>query len=285
MKTLLLLMLLFMGLQSNGQNTQRINYRNIEFNLPPDCIGSENVEGYLIENKDADYYIIVRPASFASQDAIIQELNSNALGGESNAEFIRNSEITSITNNAFGAQYTLSSENQYYYMYIAGVMGANNRGAMLVGGKKSGTQSLVYELACKQLISKLTFKNIEARSGMLNQWEKNYANTSLTYMDSYYSSGYGDSYGAYRQKIVIQLSGQGLFTYSDNFEMGGGGDASAFIGKNGNAGEGNWYIKQNNNEVFLILEFYNGKLYEYRLETDAEGATYLNGKRYYCTTN
>ena len=285
MKTLLFLMLLFMGLQSNGQNTQLINYRNIEFNLPPDCVGSENEDGYLIQSKDADYYIIIRSASFATQNAIIQELNSNALGGDSNVEFIRSSEITSITNNAFGAQYTLSSESQYYYMYIAGMMGANNRGAMLVAGNKSGTQSTAYELACKQLLSALTFKTIAARSGILNQWEKPYANTSLTYMDSYYSSGYGDSYGAYRQKIVIQLSGQGVFAYSDNFEMGGGGDASAFIGKDGNAGEGNWYIKQNNNEAFLILEFYNGNLIEYRLDTDADGATYLNGKRYYCTAN
>lgn len=285
MKTLLLLMLLFMGLKSNGQNTQRINYRNIEFNLPPNCIGSENADGYLIQSKDDAYYIIIRPASFSSQDAIIQELNSDALSGNNNAKFTRSSDISNISTNAYGAQYILSSGSQYFYMYIAGVMGAKNRGAMLVSGNKSGVQSAIYEQACKEVLSALTFKNIAARSGILNQWEKNYVNTSLTYMDSYYSSGYGDSYGAYRQKIVIQLFEQGVFTYSDNFEMGGGGDASAFIGKDGNAGEGNWYIKQNNNEVYLILEFYNGNLFEYKLVTDTDGATYLNGKRYYCTVN
>jgi hypothetical protein len=169
-------------------------------------------------------------------------------------------------------------------MYVAGITNNAGRGALIVAGDQNGVYSQSYEQACKQILTSINFKTIEARKGGLNSWVKRYGDSRLTYFDSYYSGGYGDVYGAYRQKIIIDLCSKGYFNYNNDFEMGGGGDASAFIGTDGSAGEGNWYIKTSGGSNILVLEFFDGQKYEYNLEVDNDGATYLNGDRYYKST-
>lgn len=280
MKYLIILLSMGLTLSSCAQSTGKISYQGLEFTIPSGWQGSETAEGYLIQKDGTTHYIVVQPAAFENLYKIEQELNAD-LSEQPGVSLSRSSAIENISNSALGAPFSLIGGDQPFFMYVAAATNNEGRGAIVMAGDQTGVQYAGYEQACKNLVTTIKFKEIEVRNGGLNASEKQYADCRLTYMESYYSGGYGDVYGAYRQKITIDLCSKGYFKYSDDFEIGGGGDASAFNGTDGNAGNGNWSIRNQNGVKLLVLEFFNGQSYEYQLEKNSEGHTYLNGKRYY----
>ena len=283
MKYLIILAYIHITIVSLAQQTGKVSYRGMEFTIPDSWYGSETVEGYLIKKNGTNYHILVGIASLQNLSAVRQELNAD-LSEQPGISFRRSSGIETISGNALGAPFSMIGGDQPVHMYMAGITNNKGRGALVVALDQNGSYSTTYESACKKLAASLSFKEIETRNGSLNTTEKQYANTRLTYMESYYSGGYGDSYGAYQQKITIDLCGKGYFNYSDDFEMGGGGSASAFNNSDNQAGQGNWYIQIQQSRSTLILEFFNGERRQYNLERNSEGQTYLNGKRYYVST-
>ncbi len=120
-----------------------------------------------------------------------------------------------------------------------------------------------------------------------NSLAQRYSDVKLTYMNSYYSSGYTDGAvgGGYSDREEISLCSSGYFTFNSSYESSAGGNYSSMYGQGRERGDGTWVIKASDpNQGILELKFNNGNIKQYRLEVNQKGETYLDGYRYYRTT-
>ena len=265
-----------------------VNFNHMSFTIPKGWVGQEADGGYVMQSQNSPYYMMVQAVPFESMEQVQQEMNNGIQGDDGSVSIIRTGEFEYVGKSGLGANFSSDDIFQSLHMYVAGIYSSPGRGVMLISGHHEGNYSNDYVLACKQVAKSIRFNRVVSKAPSKKSWnalEERYTDIRLTYIDSYYSSGYGDMGGGYRQKIIIDLCNKGYFTYSDNFEMGGGNGNSTFIGADGNAGNGTWSIEASGRHSGVLkLYFHNGEVYTYQLETNESNETYLDGYRYYKTT-
>jgi hypothetical protein len=272
-----------------AQETGKVNFEGVTFTVPSNWKGVKQNDLYLMVSETEAGIILVTPAYFSSLDLLREELNRQQSDGSS-VTLSRVKPIEKIGSNALGAEFAGNFNFETATMYVAGTITANKRGFLIYAGTSTEMYSNHYKELSIRIIESLRTTAVSApaqRSVQTgNEWERFYANTRLTYIDSYYSSGYGgDISGGYSNKIVIDLCGQGYFNYRNDFELSGGSESSSFGSSDGQSGSGTWSISpKNESTATLILNFQNGKRIEYTMLYNENGATFLNGDRFYKTT-
>ncbi len=111
-----------------------------------------------------------------------------------------------------------------------------------------------------------------------NEWAQWLAGKKVTYMDSY-SSG---NAGGYSMRMDIFLCSSGEFLYKDESSVSV--DVGGAFGNAGGQGQntGRWRIITQGQLVGIELRYSDGRVEQYQLQYQ-DGATYVNGERWYVT--
>jgi hypothetical protein len=110
------------------------------------------------------------------------------------------------------------------------------------------------------------------------EWAEFLANKKATQMDSYSSGGAG----GYSSRTDVHLCANGQFALSGNSSVSVDvGGAYGYTGGN-DQGSGTWRIITQGQVAGIELRYANGGVEQYRLDYQ-EGATYVNGERWYIT--
>ncbi len=111
-----------------------------------------------------------------------------------------------------------------------------------------------------------------------NEWAQWLAGKKVTYMDSY-SSG---NAGGYNMRQDIFLCSSGEFLYKDESSVSV--DVGGAFGNAGGQGQdtGRWRIITQGQPVGIELRYNDGRVEQYQLQYQ-DGATYVNGERWYVT--
>ena len=285
-KIYLSLLLLFSPLFLSAQLTGFVNYEKvgISFTIPSGWVGQEGDGVIMMGHESIPGVVILTTHNYS-----LAELNSEAKKGvnEGNGTFLQlNGSIDKLASNAIGAEFAGTMDWQAAKAYILGVANPHQGpGVSIMAVTLANMYSAEHEKVCKQVFNSIRFKKID-RSKELKEWKTWLSNVKLTYMDSYYSSGYTDgsvSVGS-SSRVSIDLCSKGYFNYSSSSSTTISGAGVSGYGGDNDGGDGRWSIGIGpSGEPSLILSFQNGEKYTYRLEYSNE-ELYLDGDRYFRTT-
>jgi len=111
-----------------------------------------------------------------------------------------------------------------------------------------------------------------------NEWAQWLAGKKVTYMDSYTSG----NAGGYSMRMDIFLCSSGEFLFKDESSVSV--DVGGAFGNAGGQGQntGRWRIITQGQLVGIELRYNDGRVEQYQLQYE-DGATYVNGERWYVT--
>lgn len=277
-----------------AQDYGQVSFNGYTLNIPENWAGVQQDDIYLMASETEAGIIVLVPAAFTDQAGIESELNNEQTDGAS-ISLKRAEPIENLGNNVMGAKFQGIFNYEEATMYVSGVVREGSRGMLVFSGTTSQKYSDRYRELALQIVNSMkadvaaaSAQNTSGAASSRNDWESFYGDTRLTYMDSYYSSGYGGASvsGGYSNTVVIDLCSKGYFTYSNSFNLSGGSDYSSFGRNDAQQGSGTWSIVPKNDQyATLILKYHNGTTETYEMHYDEKGRTYLNQDRYFRTTS
>lgn len=277
---------LLSGAYANPQ-TGKVSYPTlgIEFNVPEGWKGQETEQGFLIVSNTERGLIAITTHTYKNLDAVKQEAAMGISEG-SNIQLQLAGSFNQLAQKAIGAEFTGLVQGQSARAYVAGVINPYGTGVSIMALTTTEYYSTRYVELVKQIVSSLKFSAPKI-GPIVAEWSQTLQGATLTYMNSYYSSGpsYGGymTGGGYSSKVIIQLCRNGQFSDSRNSSLSvdtGG----AFGGSSGsNQDSGRWRVIANvKGGASLQLNYPDGSVGEYALEYK-DKKTFLNGTRYFRT--
>lgn len=271
-----------------AQNTGTVSFNGFTFRIPDGWQGAAGAGVYVLASVTEPGVVLISPAGFSSMQELVLELSQSQSDGVS-VSLHPAGPVEDLNSRSRGAEFSGTMNNEEVVMYMAGYLGENQNGLTFLAGTTSGQYSKRYRELIRQIVLSMEMTapgdDGSQLTGSLNTWEKLYADTRLTYIDSYYSSDYGDVSGGYRDLVTIDLCAGGYFRYSSDFEMSGGGGAATFGSSDMQSESGRWAIRPvDEMTAMLILKLHNGQTKSFTLTRDANDYTYLNGERFYRTS-
>jgi hypothetical protein len=270
---------------SYGQQSGSVTFSGVHFTIPEGWVGNPVDEGYMMGSYTVPGFIMVYVMSNTGVEQIKQQMVNGIHDGYAFNLMIEGP-IEEDGNNVLGGTFTGVIGKDQVRVYILAMAMSNNHGFVVISGTTVTQYNEVYRnLAHRVVKSARAPENANAGKNIAtgqNEWTQFYANTKLTYMDSYYSGGQAG--GGYSDEWAINLCANGHFSMHSNFEMSGGGSAGTFIGTNRYNGSGNWDIEPVNNQLAtLVLTFSDGTVQKWNMAYE-DGKTYIDKKRFYRTT-
>ena len=269
-----------------AQITGEVNYEQagIAFTIPDGWFGQEAENLMVLGNNSLPGFMIITSHAY-SMDEIRDEMKKGYSEGNG-TQLQLSSPLENINEQLIGGEYTGTIEGNAAKAYvIASVNPHDGAGLTIMAATLSNLYSSEYETVAKKLASTIKYTKID-RSTELEEWKTFLSDVRLTYMNSYYSSGYvdGDASVGYSSETKIDLCSAGYFNFNSNSNLTVSGDGVSGIDDDGSRGAGSWSIKIGaSGQPTLTLNFRDGSRNEYRLEyTDSK--VYLNGTRYFRTT-
>lgn len=268
------------------QTNEVINYPSlgISFEIPATWEGQEVENGFLMSNTEVSGFILLTTHDLKNMQAIQQEMEQVFTIGP-NSKLAPTNVLQTITSHTMAGEYAGTISDKLAKAYILGMLNTYGLGLTLICGSNTNTYSDDLKNAGISIVKSVVFYVPKTKSVVdtnkieSNEWKEKFKNCRLTYMESY--SSYGS--GGYGKKIKIDLCGKGYFNHSSYSSMSlDSGSYSAGYGTN-KQGAGTWKILENQTQIVLQLNFYNGEVYEHVVTVDADDKTYLNGNRYFRT--
>lgn len=264
----------------------KVNYEHlgISFTIPAGWQGQEFEDGILLGSNSMAGIVLITTHQYTSIDQLRQE----AAAGISEAGGTRLSmqgDFESLGQLALGARFEGTFEYEQARAYIAGIVNPKGMGLSFAAITTASAYQEAHEQLIRKLVGSVSFTAAQ-ESSEVAEWRQYLQNVRLTYMDSYYSSGYGSGGvgGGYSTEIKIDLCKRGFFNYHSDSDMTISGDGISGYSDGGNQGQGSWQIVNNaQGAAILQLHFYNGEVYEYTL-TYQDQKVHLNGNRYFVTS-
>ncbi len=280
----LLFGILVLALQSQAfaQITGEVNYEQfgISFTIPNGWFGQESPEAILMQSQTIPGIGVITTHNYSIDQLKSEARNGLREGFGTNMQLQGN--LEDLADNAIGGVFEGTLEGSNAKAYIIGIQNPYEDGLgvsiMIASYPNMFTDQHIN--SAKQLYSSFKFKEVD-NSDLIQQWTTFFSNVKLTYMDSYSSS----TGGGYSSEEVIDLCRQGHFIFNSNNDMSiGQSDFSAYSQSN-SAGSGQWEITMGSSgQPNLILKYYNGSYDEYEITYEDE-EVYLNGYRYFRTTD
>ena len=269
-----------------AQLTGNVNYEKlgISFNIPSGWKGQEG-DGMVILGSDVVPGIVILTTHSYNKQELIEEAK-RGIKDENGTSLILAGDIQNLTSNAIGGEFSGTMEWKQAKAYVIGIVNPySGPGVSIIAATMSDKYTSEHEKVCKQIMNSVKFAKID-RSKELAEWKQWLSNVRLTYMDSYYSSGYTstDVSGGYSTERKIDLCAKGYFNYNNYSDVSVSSVGASGYNSGNTAGDGTWkIIIGSTGDPTLILNFQNGDEYSYRLEYTDE-KLYMNGDRYFRTT-
>ena len=140
----------------------------------------------------------------------------------------------------------------------------------------------IHQDEAKKLAASVKFYQA-IESSKTQEWKNYIVGQKLTYMRTSGGSDYGGGYSGTSDKIEIQLCGNGRFIFYANSHSSFDDSAGMGYVNDNESNVGQYEISTPGDTTFLILNFESGKVIEYKLTTNKENHTLLNGRRYFVT--
>lgn len=281
----LFLLLVLIAHSLSAQISGHVSYEKfgLEFDIPAGWIAREG-EGMLIMGHNSIPGMLV----MTTHSFTMSELKNEAAKGIQDAngtQLYLASGLVDLSENAVGGHFSGTIEWTSAKAYIIGIENpTGGRGISIMAATNSDSYNDTYESIAKSIYKSLEFKKTD-RSAELKEWENFLKNSRLTYMNSSYSSSYGDDagYGGYSSERMIHLCEQGHFKYGSSSDVSVGSSGASGFSQANHSGTGMWEIEIGaSGDPVLALKFNNGEEHIYGLEF-SEQKLYLNGDRYFHT--
>ncbi len=258
-----------------------INYEQlgISFTIPEGWIGQEVNDAYLIASQTKPGFIMLSVQEYSSQEIMLSEMQAGYQEGFGTS--LRPAgDVEVIDQNTLGAEYNGMLEGQPAKAYVTGTINDYGQDVYIMAATTAELYTEEYKQLALMLEKSLTFVQVKPAAAT-QDWKTLLSNTKLTYMDSYSSNSYtsGGVSGGYSSKTVFDLCSRGYFNYYGSNNVSLGSDVSSGYSGSRGQGSGQWEVVGNT----LRLKFNNGEIWEYEL-TMQDGKTFLNGNRYFRTT-
>lgn len=236
---------------------------------------------YLLGSDTKHGFILVLPHEAKSRAELLAGAREG-LVEEGGTQLLLDGEPRNYGDSGVAANFKGLVEGQQAKAFSVAILSPHGTGAIVMTAVEPGSYSAQYEKDVKSLVASIKFSK-PIVPDFVGEWQRDLRGAKLTYMWSYYSSGFDGSYTGGSSKKVIDLCPQGYFYYSssDNISVDAGGGTGAYGGGQ-NAGNGSWVVNSRGNKPLLQLKFNDGRVFEYELEYK-EKKTYLNGERYFWT--
>ena len=262
-----------------------LNYSHlgIKFTIPEGWQGQEIEDGLMLASEIHPGLILVTTNDAQSLEDIRKQGSQTIDFGEG-AVFSPKGALRPVGSNGLVGDFEGTFQYQPARARMGGVYNPNGMGISVIVVTTAEAWSQVHETATLDIMKSVVFSKVE-ESSSIQEWRDYISNARLTYMDSYYSGGYGEGSvgGGYSSETIIELCARGYFNYSGSSEMTVGGSSSSGYSQSGSQGQGTWQVvQQADGTAALILTFYSGEQYSYTLSYE-DNKTYLNGNRYFVT--
>ena len=277
---------LIVPLTLSGQLSGHVNYDQlgIEFDIPEAWFGQEGDEAIILGSNTIPGVVLITTHNY-TKEQLIGESRSGIID-QNGTNLQLEGSLKSYGEHGIGGVFNGTSEYQPAKVYVLAMVNPNGGlGVSIYAMSTPESFSDAHKIVCEQLFQSFKFKKIE-KSSELEEWKTWLSNVRLTYMDSYYSpsSTSGGIGGGYSSEEKIDLCSKGYFNHSSYSGVSLSGSNATGYNHGSNQGQGTWKIVLNANaELVLLLNFYNGEESSYTL-TYSDQKFYLNGYRYYRTT-
>lgn len=268
------------------QLTGHVNYEKIgiELDIPAGWFGQETETSLVLGSQTIPGIVTISTHNYS-----INELRVQAQKGifDQNGTALRLSgQLQEIDPYTIAGEFEGMLEYQQAKAFIIGKENTKGGpGVTIMAATLIDMYSNEHQNIAKEVSGTVKFNKIN-RTAEFEEWKSWLSNVRLTYMDSYYSSDYTDEgvSGGYSSETTIDLCSKGFFNFNSSSDMSVSSIGVSGYGSSGNAGEGTWNIQMGTTgEVLLILTFHDGSKNTYELSYENE-KLYLNGYRYFRTT-
>jgi len=286
MKHLVTIFLLAIVILSHGQISGDVNYEQIgvSFTIPEGWSGQESNGMLILGSNTIPGLIILAEHNYTIEQLKVEAQKGLNLGNGANLSL--SGQLANLSSNAVGGEFDGTLEYQQAKAYIIGVANPHGgTGATIMAVTNSSNYTKEHEEVCKTIQQSFRFKKID-HSAKIKEWQDWLSNVRLTYMNSSYSPSYssGGISGAYSSETKIDLCSNGSFSYSGNSDVSVSGDGVSGYNAEQNAGQGKWSVEPSSSGNYnLVLKYHNGQSEYYTLEYK-DSKLYLNGYRYFRTT-
>lgn len=279
--------------QMQAQQSGNVSYPElgIEFTIPQGWVGQLNGEAYFIGHQSTPGFIMLTTHEAKSVEEMRQNASQGMVDQTNGVNLQLSGQLENVGSQGVGAEFSGSLGGQQARAYMVGMINPYGAGVLVMSAVSQQQWSDQYKQLALQVANSLRFTQA-TQPPVVNEWKEKLGNTRLTYMDSYTSLDYSDANittgGGYSSEVVIDLCTQGYFNYksSSNISVTGGANTTysgSASSHSQNKGNGTWELRADpSGNVYLILNFYGGEVYEYAL-TYPDNELHLNGKRYFHT--
>lgn len=250
----------------------------ISFTIPKGYYGQLSEDVYIIGSESFRGFIVLSTMEENDLDELRREVKNGIKEGFHTSMNLQGN-IDEISANSIGAQLIGTLQGQRAAAYIIGLVNKTGvYGITIFAATEEQAWSPEVKALALEIASSVVFSKV-SEPALDEAWERSFANVRLTYMSSYS----GGSSGGSSAKSTIDLCANKNFTYSSSsslsIDVGG-----AFGSSSGSdRGNGKWKVINRQQQPVLVLNFTDGRIWEYNLEF-RDQKYYLNGTRYFYTT-
>jgi len=282
-KAFLFLFLTGFYLTAISQDTGRVEFTNlgIGFSIPDNWTGKETNGAYLISSETERGFVIISALPYRSITILEEELNA----GLSLGDGFYISPVSAITRiDTARLEGKISGLINYspILAYLVILQGKDKRIIMILSANERELYSDKYKDLAVKIADEFSFFRAEMIS-IAREYQNLLNDSKLTFLESSTSNKKSSGAG-YSKKISIDLCSKGYFNYSGYDNEANNGAVISGQSPGNEKGAGKWTIYSNSNgRPVLKLNFYDGDVYEYRVEY-IDGEIYLDGDPYFKTT-
>lgn len=257
----------------------------VRFEVPPGWSARERDGGYLLASGTIPGRILALAHELSSLDELRAAISAGYTDRE--LELRLDGEMQPFGDRGLTGAVVGSAEGQPVRGRVIGILSGRGGGVTLVAAAAGSAFGDAQATAVASLAESFEFF-APREPTPLELWREKLTDARLTYMYSYYSSSPDGAYVGASEETIIDLCAPGFFHYGAESSLsadggfGGRYDISG-LDASGRRGSGGWELAARGSGVALRLAFHDGTLQEYTLDTDEEGRTLLNGRRYFRT--
>ena len=266
-------------LQTYPQEKRVVTFRDLgfQFSIPHGWEGKETESVYILTSLNEQGFVTISTLPFTDIIELKRQLNGGI--NKANGFFLAPSDqIEAIGEDRLQGKFSGLINFSPVIAYIVVISGDQQQMVMIIAADSKETYSAKYEELANKIASSFSFFKPQMPS-IVDEYKALLNDTKLTFIESEDFSGPDVSIG-HHAKTTIDLCSKGYFNF---YNFSTDGMASAFSANN-DKGAGQWdIIKDEDGNIVLQLNYYDGEIYEYNFEYE-NGKIYLDGDHYLRTT-
>ena len=221
---------------TEAQETGIVKRDLYQFTIPQGWVG-QNLDGnYILGSHSEPGMILLVENNHRNLAALIKEVK-NDLTDNYSYRFNLTGDIQR-SDNMFSSDFNGLLGGEQARGHLVGLVDSAMGGILIIAITTPDKYTKRYAELASQIASSLSFSTLtkpladDDKSIRDNDLLRKYSDVKLTYMESYYSSGYtgGSVSGGYSDREEISLCSSGYFTFNSSYESSAGSNSSSMYG-------------------------------------------------------